>query len=194
MTSSSLFRLSALRVTLLLSFCLVASSCGTDPSDDDDSSVTDDDDSAPPGDDDDTSVTDDDDSNPPGDDDDSATVEGGTIEGNVSRSVDLTGDGLGGLLVTISDHSIVGGPPKIMAEATLADQDFSAPDATLTFTVHGIPPRPEPYQVEIFFDEDDSGGLGGPSTGDLTVSSPVPVTVPTEDSVSISIELDTVAP
>ena len=178
---------------MLLSFCLVASSCASEPPNDDDSSATDDDDSAPTGDDDD-SVADDDDSGPPGDDDDSANIAGGTIEGTVTRSVDLSGDGLGGLFVTISDPSKVRGPPKIVAETTLIDQDFSGPNASLSFTVHGIPPRPEPYQVEIFFDEDDSGGIGGPSTGDLTIFSPEPVTVPTEDTFSISIVLDTVAP
>jgi len=152
---------------VLLSFCLVASSCGTTPTDDDDSSVTDDDDSG---------------------------VEGGSVEGIVSRSADLTGDGLGSLYVTISDGSIKGEPPTIVGEDTLSDQDFSDPESTLEFVVHGIPPRPEPYQVEIFFDEDESGGQGGPSSGDLTISSPVPVTVPTEDSVKINIVLDVVAP
>ncbi len=219
----SLHTLPRFAALLALLFGLVAVGCPADPSDDDDDSAAndndnhddddagpdDDDDAAPDDDDagpdDDDAGPDDDDAGPddddsgggPGPDDDDSSAEGAVLTGNVTRSVEPTGDGIGALhIIVLAEEPTGKGPPPVpVAFTTFPAVDMSGEAASFAYTVYGLTPRPEPYWASAVLDDNNSGGP--PDAGDListgAKSGPASVVIDTEAGATLDVVLDTVA-
>jgi len=95
---------------------------------------------------------------------------GGVIEGPVTRSNALTGDGRGDVYVFAfsSEPGPDADPP--LAMGVLEDVDLSVDGASLAYRLEGLPTGTNTLYISAFFDEDESGFMGGPTEGDLVVS------------------------
>jgi len=124
-----------------------------------------------PGDDDDFGGDDDDSG---GDDDDSSTGGTASITGHITRSIDFVEgqDGIGDIYLTLISELPVGdgGKPVVAVATTLPGVDMSNTGASICFTLPSIiVPRPDPYFLTVWLDDDLSGpGSGGADTNDLT--------------------------
>ena len=115
----------------------------------------------------------------------------GVVEGTITRSHALSGDGLGDLYVFVfpSPPGPDADPP--LAMMTLDDVDLSASGATLEFRLEDLPTGKDTLYISSFFDEDESGLMDGPTQGDLVVGLPaeeLAFTVP--DSTPVTMDLD----
>ena len=136
-----------------------------------------------------------------GDDDDSADpCDGiepgpGSIEGVVVRSVPVTGDGVGTLVVSVFDAD-----PLVVLEACevatmiVAGVDLSAEGSNSSFSLGGIQLKDEPYfAAALFADSGDLAADGGPSPGDLLAMNLAEGTLPTvvvATKTPVGLELD----
>ena len=204
-------RIAAL-LSLLLGLALVGCPAAGDDDDsaaaddddagpDDDDAGPDDDDAGPDDDDDepddDDAGPDDDDSGDPLVDDDDSSQEGAVLTGNVTRSVEPVGDGIGDLhfIVLAEEPTGSGPPPEPVLFTTFPDVDLSGEGASFAYTVYGLQPRPEPYYASAVLDDNSNGGP--PDAGDLISTGgdtgPASVVLDTKAGGSVDLVLDTVA-
>ena len=126
----------------------------------------------------------------------------GSIQGNVSRSASATpeADGVGPIYIAVFDQDPVTNRDSatLIGRVILEGADLSSESAAIPYMLDGIPPRPEPYYVSAFFDDDMNAGsdpaTAGPDRGDLVtlmgLGSPQ-VTVPSASVVDYDIVLNT---
>ena len=141
-----------------------ASSEACDLFGDDDDSQGDDDDST--GDDDDSAGDDDDSA---GDDDDSAGEDVAEVYGVVTRSVPVTEDGVGTLIVDILSSDPFGKEESFtVSQFILENVDFNPAGTAIAFTIEA-PLRDEPYVLAAAFDDNGDADLENffPGEGDL---------------------------
>ena len=91
------------------------------------------------------------------------------LEGNITRAVSpVSGeDGIGDLYITIFKGDPSAGPPTIVVALTIEGVDLSDETASIPFQATGLAASTDPYFVEAFLDDDNSGAMGGASAGDL---------------------------
>ena len=115
---------------------------------------------------------------------DDASAATASLSGQVTRTAEIQEDGIGDLYVALFETNPVrfeeGPEPVLVTRALLEDQDLNAEDSVVTYLMEGIPPRPEPYFVITFFDDNDTIDVDapGPDKGDL-----VSLTGPSADEV-----------
>jgi hypothetical protein len=119
----------------------------------------------------------------------------GSVEGLVVRSVPVTEDGVGTLVVSVFDAD-----PFIVPEAcevatmTYKGVDLSAEGSSSAFSVGGIQPKETPYFATALFDDNgDFTGDEGPGLGDLVAMDLAQEMLPTvvvSDKTPVVIELD----
>jgi hypothetical protein len=113
---------------------------------------------------------------------------GATLRGGVSRSVEVGADGVGTLVVEVLND---GDGDEVVRSFQEHNVDLGPPEAHVRFSVRGLTPRDEPYWVRAWFD-DDAGGLGSPTPGDLLTLSALPVSISSEASFVTDLVLDSV--
>ncbi len=99
---------------------------------------------------------------------------GGTLAGVVTRSAEPAAGGRGHLYIAVFTSDPVTDRTGAMnvARGIVEDVDMSAAGASIAYTVVGIPPRPEPYFVTAFLDDNGTVSAtdpsnAGPDRGDL---------------------------
>jgi hypothetical protein len=131
---------------------------------------------------------------------DAPSAGAGSITGHVTRSAMPAAGGRGHLYVAVftSDPVVDRMGARNVANARIDDVDMSAAGARVPYTVTGIPPRPEPYFVTAFLDDNrtvdpSSPESAGPDRGDLVAlegfGSPR-VTVPDARPVTLDLVLN----
>jgi hypothetical protein len=117
------------------------------------------------------------------------------LSGTVTRSIDpVSGqDGIGDLYVTVFDETPGSSGVSIVSEAAIFGADFSAAGATVVYEISALPPRPEPYFMVAFLDDDESSPVGGPDVNDLR-SMFYSVTIESSKPVVQDLDLDQVVP
>ena len=132
---------------------------------------------------------------------DTAWMELGRVEGVVKRTAELTGDGVGNLIVTAFFATTPASNQQPHNGIAVLNVDFSDPDAEVSFVLENFFPEPEPYYFLAVFDEDNSlmkDFTWHPSAGDL-LSGPVdsgegePHWIASGEVLSLSLELSEVA-
>jgi len=118
----------------------------------------------------------------------------GVVEGLVTRSEEVSGDGIGNLRVALFGQPLGPDPGPPFADLLIENVDFSDEAAAINYRLDNVALRAEPYYVLAFFDEDESGTLNGPNGGDLMAfSSPgqgPEVTVADEQPVLLNLDLN----
>ena len=123
-----------------------------------------------------------------------------TLAGWITRSAAPRAGGRGSVYVALFDRDPVLMRDSAMrvAETVIDDADFSSNSARYEYQVSGIPPRPEPYFIIAFLDDNgtvdpSTPSLAGPDRGDLVslegLSSPQ-VTIATPDRMSMDLDLN----
>ena len=123
-----------------------------------------------------------------------------TLAGSITRSTAPRAGGRGSVYVALFDRDPVLMRDSAMrvAETIIEGADFSNSTARYEYEVSGIPPRPEPYFVIAFLDDNgtvdpSTPALAGPDRGDLVslegLSSPQ-VTIATPDRMSMDLDLN----
>jgi len=104
-----------------------------------------------------------------GDDDDNGSSFVVGLSGTVTRSTEPAEgqDGIGDLYVTVFDEPPSSSGVSIVAQFSLSGADFSAAGATVTYEMPALAVRKDPYFMEAFLDDDESGPPGGPDVNDL---------------------------
>ena len=99
---------------------------------------------------------------------------GATLVGTITRSAAPAAGGVGHLYIAVFDIDPVMNRDTAMliANSRVENADMSAADASVTYSVPGIPPRAEPYFVTAFLDDNMSvvatdASSAGPDRGDL---------------------------
>lgn len=84
-----------------------------------------------------------------------------SLVGVITRSADGTGispmgDGRGDVYLYLFDDDPADTTrmPNLIAEFVARGADLSTPERSIPYALYGIPPRPEPYHVAIFLDDD----------------------------------------
>lgn len=125
---------------------------------------------------------------------------GGTLVGVVTRTAEPAAGGRGHLYVAVFTSDPVTDRMGAMnvARGIVEDVDMSAAGASVAYTVVGIPPRPEPYFVTAFLDDNGTVSAtdpsnAGPDRGDLVAlegfASPR-ATVASETTVTLDLVLN----
>jgi hypothetical protein len=92
-------------------------------------------------------------------------------------------------VITVLGQNPKSGPPgKPFADSLIADADFSANGSSVTYSMTGIPPRPEPYFITAWLDDDNSGTNSGPNSNDI-VGAPVEITIDQPEDQILDLEL-----
>jgi hypothetical protein len=97
----------------------------------------------------------------------------GTVRGAVTRSAMPAAGGRGSLYIAVftTDPVIDRMGAMNVANARIEGVDMSAPGVSVPYEVTGIPPRPAPYFIVAFLDDNNTVGsdpsMAGPDRGDL---------------------------
>lgn len=141
-----------------------------------------------------------DDGAPQDDSGDGGTGAQGSLTGSVTRTADPVNGGVGDLYVAVFDESpLVNMEAALVGQALIEDVDMTAADAVATYSIEGIPARPEPYFVVAFLDDNGTASTDapGPDMGDLVslegTGAPEVVVVP-EETTAFNIVLNAVMP
>lgn len=125
-----------------------------------------------------------------------------TLTGVVTRSAMPAAGGVGHLYIAVftADPVTAAMDAMMVANVRIDDVDMSAPNASVSYTLPGIPPRAEPYFITAFLDDNDTVVEGppetaGPDRGDLVAidgfaSPKVTVTVATTVDFDIDVNFN----
>lgn len=126
-----------------------------------------------------------------------------TLSGQVWRSVAPSAGGIGNLYIALFevDPVTAQNPPAPIAQALIENADLSGQGARVPYQITGITPRPQPYFIVAFLDDNHNASMdpatAGPDMGDLVsldgLASPS-VTVDEPGTVSEDIELNLAMP
>jgi len=119
----------------------------------------------------------------------------GVVEGTITRSHALTGDGQGDVYLFVFSSPPGPGADAPVAMGTLENVDLSADGASLDYRLDGMPTGKSTLYITAFFDEDDSGYMGGPTEADLVVGLPekdLAFTLPDATPVTMNLDLNSV--
>ena len=127
----------------------------------------------------------------------------GRLEGRVTRSAQPNGDARGDVYIAVfSGDPVVDDDAQLIANLLLPDADLSDPGSSVSYSLAGIPPRPEPYSVTAFLDDDGNvdatdPASAAPDQGDLVTlrafHSPE-VSVAAPGTVTFNLDLNLVKP
>ncbi len=102
------------------------------------------------------------------------STNGASITGHVTRSAQPSGDAKGNLYVALFDQDPIShkDTAKAVGNALIAAADLAAAGASVTYSIEGVPPRPEDYYAIAFLDDNgnvdqSNPGAAGPDKGDL---------------------------
>lgn len=120
--------------------------------------------------------------------------EGAILHGSVVRDVEGPSGASGELFVTVFRPGIeFPGPEDIAGIFNAELVDLTEEDAAYPYSIGNLEPRQDaPYRIEAFLDADGSGGLGGPTPGDLKSVDLLEVFCPVDDLVELDIVLSEV--
>ncbi len=90
----------------------------------------------------------------------------GTLSGSVTRSTEPSNGGVGGVYVAVFARNPVTNQddPGTVAFQRIPDVDFNPPSTSVQYMMTGIPPRPEPYYVVAFLDDNMTVDPANPDT------------------------------
>lgn len=136
---------------------------------------------------------------PPSVDAGPAPAGGGALTGHVTRTAEPAAGGRGHLYIAVftSDPVTDRAGAMNVAQLRVEDVDMTGADASVPYTLAGIPPRAEPYYVTAFLDDNGTvdatdPSRAGPDRGDLVAldgfASPS-VTVSSEATVTLDLVL-----
>lgn len=106
-----------------------------------------------------------------------------TLSGNVSRSTDPKNGGVGPLYIAVLERNPITSPgTDILGVDVVPSADLSESDASVPYSVEGIPVSDEPYFVLAFLDDDSNASTVYPTPNKpdlIAIVAGVGVTLPT---------------
>jgi hypothetical protein len=118
----------------------------------------------------------------------------GSVEGTVVRSVPVTGDGIGTLIVSLFEGNPLSTPDTCeIARMTYEGVDLSPEMNGWAFSVGGIQLQSAAYFITAVFDDNGDFGEDGPGPGDLLVVDESGLSTPTvvvADKTVVSLDLE----